>query len=847
MAMIRVNKIAKKEREGEIGFCSYFKFSCFLAVIFIIASLSGSYAYEVQMEEAIIFKPDLVWQVEGEKGYSISLLKEGTHELNSAVSTEGKIESITANWDFEGEAVLEVSADNGANYTELVNGVPLTDGFVPGNQLKWRAKVEKDSNLSKVRINYTDSSGRINNFGTPELSGFFYKKYAYIDNPTDQDLFNYQIKIVAGETSGDDGSLSLSTQADFKDVRFTAADGQTILPHYLESVSGVSGQREAVFWVKVPQIPAGGVNLYLYYGNPEAEDRSSPEDVFYLYDDFRGDQLNQDKWDITLYAGGSYEHSSSLLKLDAAKVIAKDYTVKDAVIEWQAKIEPGSELRVTARGDQDNAGQSQIAYSSDSAGIEHSLVMGNTVGANTVSSLEADIFYQYRLEADGDDLNFLRYSSSEPNFLTKQTEVTYKDSGGLKEGYLALATSGNGNGDRVAYFDWIRVRALAPEEPYLEDAGPEEKTNLAQFRQTTVSSDDGVLTSKPDAVNPEYLSPVISLGDNISALKAEIQTTGEDIRIDISTNGGLTWQRGLLNQQIYRAPDGFSQGSKFMLQLSLPEISSLEAEYGVEEIKVVYSQGPVVSADNIYYRGASGADGTYIQGDTIYVEWDNSPTGDNNSGIISVSCNLAAFNGPEALKMKDKDGDGIWSAEYKLADGVEKTANAFVKVSDENGYTIQDGHILQVDTNPDQALTDEAAIGDIPEEEDEAEAEKEAEEDEKEVEGKELYELAVMAKERTSSEPGSYQKGDVIAIMPAGHSWTNNERASFVIIKAYLDESQKQKLLSPQLEIEPQTQEAELERTGKPKVRGRRQYRINLDKQGDAQQLQDRAVEAVDE
>jgi hypothetical protein len=101
--------------------------------------------------------------------------------------------------------------------------------------------------------------------------------------------------------------------------------------------------------------------------------------------------------------------------------------------------------------------------------------------------------------------------------------------------------------------------------------------------------------------------------------------------------------------------------------------------------------------------------------------------------------------------------------------------------------------------------------------------------------GPQLYELAIMPRDNDPSDPGAYKKGDVVVIMPAGYNWTENERKSFHIVKAYLTAEEKQELLQPR---SADTRARKGKTTG-----GRRQFRINLDKQGKAAELKGAAIE----
>ncbi|MEL6983177.1 MAG: DUF2341 domain-containing protein, partial [Actinomycetota bacterium] len=64
-------------------------------------------------------------------------------------------------------------------------------------------------------------------------------------------------------------NLGANAQTDGSDIRFTAADGLTPLPHEIESYSAGSGSLDA--WVLVPTVTAGtDTTVYLYYGPADA-------------------------------------------------------------------------------------------------------------------------------------------------------------------------------------------------------------------------------------------------------------------------------------------------------------------------------------------------------------------------------------------------------------------------------------------------------------------------------------------------------------------------------------------------------------------------------------------------
>ncbi|MBM3286033.1 MAG: DUF2341 domain-containing protein [Candidatus Eisenbacteria bacterium] len=84
------------------------------------------------------------------------------------------------------------------------------------------------------------------------------------------------------------GDLIPLAAAERAGVRFTDADGVTLLDHWVEG--GVSGA-PAAFWISVPVIPAGlQHSIYVYYGNDRAQSTSNAPQVFLFFDDFEGNR-----------------------------------------------------------------------------------------------------------------------------------------------------------------------------------------------------------------------------------------------------------------------------------------------------------------------------------------------------------------------------------------------------------------------------------------------------------------------------------------------------------------------------------------------------------------------------
>jgi len=85
----------------------------------------------------------------------------------------------------------------------------------------------------------------------------------------DMQHINYQMKLLVGESAGATGEnvdCNSHCRSDFDDLRFTAADGTTLLDHSFESITGASPNRLATVWIEFDLIGVTPTNFYMYYG-----------------------------------------------------------------------------------------------------------------------------------------------------------------------------------------------------------------------------------------------------------------------------------------------------------------------------------------------------------------------------------------------------------------------------------------------------------------------------------------------------------------------------------------------------------------------------------------------------
>ncbi len=99
---------------------------------------------------------------------------------------------------------------------------------------------------------------------------------AIVKNTVSSDLVDYQVKVNVPYYS--------DMRPDFGDIRFIANDDMTELSFWMESFTAGSS---AIFWVKLPCIPALGTStFYIYFNNPAATSTSNIHTTFIWGDDF---------------------------------------------------------------------------------------------------------------------------------------------------------------------------------------------------------------------------------------------------------------------------------------------------------------------------------------------------------------------------------------------------------------------------------------------------------------------------------------------------------------------------------------------------------------------------------
>ncbi|MCK9555385.1 DUF2341 domain-containing protein [bacterium] len=767
-----------------------------------------------------------VWKTDDSGDYLLDAEKAGAagyYDSGTVYETDGEIQSLTVSWKSRGKVEIEVSADNGRNFVKAVNGVPVTGGFIKGSMIKWKANISAGGALEEVRVYYTDSSGVVSSFGEPRLSGCGYRKPVYFANSSEDAVFNHQLKIRVGQTEDSvfpDVHCDGNARQDFADIRFTAADGITLIPYYIEKTEGSGSAATAVCWIKHPQLPSGSSYIYIYYGNNSASSLSSGEEVFDFYDDFAANALDSGKW---LALSGKVNVFGGQLKLDSGELVARDYIMADGVIEYEARAGEGSEIRVIIKGNETVglSSSSELVYSSIYDGAQHCIVVGDIVKANSPVPIEIDKNYGFRVTRSSQTVTFNRFAKGS-DFV--QAETSYVARSALKEGYIGLKSAA----ECVSYFDWFRTRQndlyyISIDKEASADASPEE-LELPYFSNISLNG-RGELSLEEGASSGFYVSDTFSIPFPVRVIVPEFlisSVSAEKASLDISLDGGENYCGGCIrDRKYYSAKEDFVPGEELRLKISLQ--ASGDVDEGMPS--GVKSAGAECLPGRILVISPNGGE-EFSGGDRVAVSW----TALDYDESYEMKIEYSADEGGSYKTVADdvsNSGTYIWNVPSGFEPG-----SALIRVSDSldaEANDISDGlfYIKSEEESEEDSKDNIETIGP-----DEFDLEKAIEEGERP--GTRLYDLLIKVGDNVSADSGedavaSFKNGDIVIVRPAGHKWGAQEKRKFLIVRVYLTDE----------EVKDITQEKKVEtgrvgRNGNPVMRttGRRKNKVDLQKLG---------------
>jgi len=145
-----------------------------------------------------------------------------------------------------------------------------------------------------------------------DLSKWKYQQLLAIENTSaTHPLIDYQV----GFTLNTKALIkSGKMKADGSDIRLIAEDGKQTICHWIE---GSIGTKETRIWLKIDRVEQYSTQqVYLLYGNPQAQAISDPECVFNLFEDFNQAALDRQKWDT--FGNGELKIEQGVAHIQAA-------------------------------------------------------------------------------------------------------------------------------------------------------------------------------------------------------------------------------------------------------------------------------------------------------------------------------------------------------------------------------------------------------------------------------------------------------------------------------------------------------------------------------------------------
>jgi len=308
------------------------------------------------------------------------------------------------------------------------------------------------------------------------LNNWQYRKKITIQGQSGAGI-DYQVLLEVGESSGASGcdfhveghsENFPSDKNQSGDLRFTKSDGTTLLNFWVEKVEGANPDRIAYCWVKIEDSLDNNIDIYCYYGNPDANNVSDGDNTFDFFDDFEGNNLDTNKWTV---GSGTWTVENSNVHCQGDKdyihtindVIDKD---KDWCIEYKSKAATLNDTYFLCNSS--GSGQmfrleARSGYPSGFANTSSWTSWGTPSG---LPKVDANTYYKVKIEIDGSDATGTIGGIG-------STSISLNRNGG----YIGFQTDGaeTSPGD---WWDYIFIRKYVSPEPSFSSTSNEEQEGL---------------------------------------------------------------------------------------------------------------------------------------------------------------------------------------------------------------------------------------------------------------------------------------------------------------------------------------------------------------------------------
>lgn len=386
---------------------------------------------------------------------------------------------------FSPKRIEDFTYDEPVNFSKDISDAIGVSDVIEKARVAWKKTVEERVKLSDL-MNTVKKSG-----GTPEgwLSGWQYRKKHEIEGSSAGAETDYQIRIKVHYGSGTDDDenvyLNSKCRSDFGDIRFTKDDGTTLLDYWMEEKVNSD---YAIFWVKVPSIPASPdtATIYIYYGKSDATYVGDGDDTFLFFDDFSGTELDPNKW----YIYGHTSISDGILTFygSSSGHRIQSKTCFSAGVAWRFKAKYDLSTYYTLR-----SGLTDGSYPSKRFGNDpnHTCIdvtpeNGNERLRNTKNSNKVDVTLQSISENTWRTWE-LRWLSSKTELVCFTTNKSKTNTSNVPQVDLYPAFDAEGTGQSKWYIDIVFLRKYADPEPSHDTWYAEEEVTPAAVYELTIS------------------------------------------------------------------------------------------------------------------------------------------------------------------------------------------------------------------------------------------------------------------------------------------------------------------------------------------------------------------------
>lgn len=310
---------------------------------------------------------------------------------------------------------------------------------------------------------------------------------------------DYQTKVLIGKTSdavGEDVDCGGHIADDFDDLRFTGADGETLLDYWIESIEDSGGTKLATVWVQNNDTP--DTTLYMYYSGTETA-VSNGANTFILFDNFErgnnGDPIGGD-WtivngDVDVSDEQAYSGTKSMKLIGNNPIYPYTYHALVASNNQAIRFRYYKESNAQLRAYHGNGSYypNYFHYDLGIGGSKDNIAYANDSGVqDTGYDASSNAWHLW-------EINDIDFSGSQ-NYDIWVDDEKKKNDAEMRSGSSYTDTIyflGRGDGAYDAWLDDFIVRKWAANEPSFAFGAEETATPDAP---TNVSATDGVHESK---------------------------------------------------------------------------------------------------------------------------------------------------------------------------------------------------------------------------------------------------------------------------------------------------------------------------------------------------------------